>query len=218
MDALIGNGLVGKVVSSIINPVRIFTSNNIDTIQNSSWDTIWCAAPSGNRVFAQNNPEQDQASVDRLIDILNSTYCNKIVLFGTCDSQVNPDTVYGANRLRLEHSVKQRSKYTIIRLPGLIHSSITKGILYDIRNRVWLDKINPNHQLQWLDLNHLSDWIYTTDNEVNVCSEPILARDILARFVPDLEFRDLGPGVVYDLKPYSYTKDEIFASMEDYFK
>ena len=218
MEALIGNGLVGKIVSSIVKPAYIFTSSNIGDIQNISWDTIWCAAPSGNRITAHNNPDQDTASVDRLIDILNNTYSNKIVLFSTGDTQVKPNTVYGANRLKLEQSVQKNKNYSIIRLPGLIHKSITKNILYDIRNRVWLDKINPNHRLQWLDLNNLRDWIYTTDKEVNVCSEPILARDLLERFVPDISFSDLGPGDYYDLKPYSYTQAEIFDSIEAYLR
>ena len=220
MIAVIGRGLVAQQVIDIVKPNTVFNSSNILELSNTAWDTIYCAAPSGNRIWAQQNPILDKSSVWQIINECAVTKFQRFVLFSTGDTQVNPDSAYGHNRLQLENWAKTLPDSSIIRLPSLIHTTITKNMLYDIKHNCWLDKINPNNQLQWFDLSLLKDWITTNEREVNVCSEPILAQDILAEFAPAVieQLDYTRKGEVYDLRPYSYTRQEIFASIRDYLK
>jgi len=218
--AVIGRGLVAQQVIDVVKPDTVFTSSNILELSNTTWDTIYCAAPSGNRIWAQQNSTLDKSSVWQIINECAVTKFQRFVLFSTGDTQVNPDSAYGHNRLQLENWANTLPNSSIIRLPSLIHTTITKNMLYDIKHNCWLDKINPNNQLQWFDLTLLEKWIDTTDREVNVCSEPILAQDILAEFAPAVieQLDYTRKGDVYDLRPYSYTREEIFASIRDYLK
>ena len=220
MIAVIGRGLVAQQVIDLVKPDAVFTSKNILELSNTAWDTIYCAAPSGNRIWAQQNPNVDKSSVWQIIDECAFTKFRRFVLFSTGDTQVKPNSTYGHNRLQLENWVKTLPDGSIVRLPSLIHSTITKNMLYDIKHNCWLDKINPNNQLQWFDLSLLKDWITTSECEINLCSEPILARDILAEFAPTVteQLDYTRKGDVYDLQPYSYTREEIFASIRDYLK
>jgi len=220
MIAVIGRGLVAQQVIDVVKPDGVFTSSNILELSNTAWDTIYCAAPSGNRIWVQQNPTLDKSSVWQIINECAVTKFQRFVLFSTGDTQVKPDSAYGHNRLQLENWVKTLPNSSIIRLPILIHTTITKNMLYDIKHNCWLDKINPNNQLQWFDLSLLKDWITTREREINLFSEPILARDIIEKFAPDivdkLDYTRIGD--VYDLQPYVYTREEIFTSMEEYLK
>jgi len=218
--AVIGNGLVAQQVIEVVKPSSVFTSSNILELSNKEWDTIYCAAPSGNRIWAQQNPNKDKSNVWQIINQCAMTKFKRFVLFSSGDTQVKPNTDYGHNRLQLENYANTLPNSSIIRLPSLIHASITKNILYDIKNNCWLDKINPNNQLQWFDLSLLKDWITTNEREINLCSEPILAQDIVTEFAPAItvQLDYTRKGDVYDLQPYSYTREEIFASIRDYLK
>lgn len=220
MIAVIGNGLVGKQVTQIVNPNHIFDSSNIQDLRKNEWDTIYCAAPSGNRIWTQKNPNEDKRNVYQIISKCTDIKFRRFVLLSTGDTQIKPDSIYGSNRLQLENWVKNLPVSSIIRLPSLIHVSITKNILYDIKHNCWLDKINPNNKLQWFNLNLLEKWINTTECEVNVCSEPIQVHDIIKEFAPQILHKlDYAlNGDIYDLKPYSYTREEIFTNMKDYLK
>lgn len=220
MIAVIGNGLVAQQVIEVVKPSSVFTSSNILELSNKEWDTIYCAAPSGNRIWAQQNPNKDKSNVWQIINQCAMTKFKRFVLFSSGDTQVKPNTDYGHNRLQLENYANTLPNSSIIRLPSLIHASITKNILYDIKNNCWLDKINPNNQLQWFDLSLLKDWITTNEREINLCSEPILAQDIVTEFAPAItvQLDYTRKGDVYDLQPYSYTREEIFASIRDYLK
>ena len=220
MIAVIGKGVVATEVIKIVKPNNVFTSGNITEIKNKIWDTIYCAAPSGNRIWAQNNPIVDKSNVLQIINECKLTDFRRFVLFSTGDTQVKPDSDYGKNRLLLENWVEKLSDSSIFRLPSLIYPSITKNMLYDIKHRCWLDKINPNNQLQWFDLSFLKDWINVNQRQINLCSEPILAQDIIEMFASNvLDKLDYTcKGDVYNLLPYSYTREEVFASMKNYLK
>jgi len=217
-NVIIGKGLIGNAISKTINPDKIFDTANIHTIKNSPWDTIYCAAPSGNRLLAEKESILDRQNINALISHCESSTFKRFVLFSTADTQIRPNSEYGKNRLILEHWTKSLPNSTIIRLAGLIHETVTKGIFYDIKHKCWLDKINPNNTTQWINLDRLKDWIDSAETEINVCSSPILVRDIVERFAPEVlnKLNHDAPGTLYDLKPYSYTKEEIFLCIEKY--
>ena len=65
---LIGaTGLIGKHLSNHINPDASYTSKNIETLSNDKFKVLYCAAPSGNRLTANINPENDSNAITKLI-------------------------------------------------------------------------------------------------------------------------------------------------------
>lgn len=226
MQALIGQtGLIGQILCSQREFDHCFTTRNIDLLPNTAYDTVYCSAPSGNRIQAEQDPQADSASVDRLISALTRTDIGRIVLISTGDTQVNPGSTYGANRLRLEQAVSQHSaQHHIIRLSSLIHATIKKNILYDIRNQQYIDRINPRTQLQWYPLVCLIEDIDRAIQhdiaELNLCSEPIVNQAIIDRWGTAIAsgIKDRPAGPAYDLKPYRHTQEEIFQYIEEYFQ
>ena len=221
--AIVGEGLIGKRLAKFVNPTHTFNSKTLLDLPMNNYDTVYVAAPSGNRIWASENPGFDQASTGLLIRNLLVTRCNRIVLMSTGDTQVRPDTGYGKNRLELETAVRGRfSNHYIIRLPGLIGNDITKNILYDIKHQTeWATKINTLTKQQWYPLDNLEQDITSIlsndQREVNLVSEPILNQDIVDQFKQST-VNTTSPGINYDLGPYTYTKEEIFEAISLYLR
>jgi hypothetical protein len=220
--AIVGEGLIGKRLAKFANPTHTFNSKTLLDLPMNDYDTVYVAAPSGNRIWASENPRFDQASTGLLIRNLLVTRCNRIVLMSTGDTQVRPDTGYGKNRLELETAVRGRfSNHYIIRLPGLIGKDITKNILYDIKHKTeWVDKINGAVKQQWYlldDLKYDVPKIINGDTRVvNLGSEPILNQDIVDKFAQSTTVSQ--PDIEYNLQPYKYTKEEIFDHISLYMR
>ena len=221
--AIVGEGLIGKRLAKFVNPTHTFNSKTLLDLPMNEYDTVYVAAPSGNRIWASENPGFDQASTGLLIRNLLVTRCNRIVLMSTGDTQVRPDSGYGKNRLELETAVRGRfSNHYIIRLPGLIGNDITKNILYDIKHQTeWATKINTHTKQQWYPLDNLEQDITSIlsndQREVNLVSEPILNQDIVDQFKQPT-VNTTSSGIDYDLEPYKYTKEEIFEAISLYLR
>lgn len=220
MIAVVGKGLVGKYIADTLEVDGVFDSANIKQLQEHSWNTVYCAAPSGNRLWVEQNYNLDLQNIQIIVDACKQTVIKKFVLISTGDAIVKPYTNYGANRLHFEKQALAFFNSTILRLPSIIHHSITKNMLWDIKHNQWLDKINPNNLLQWYVLENLKYDLKLPPGEYNLCSEPIPAIDIVNAFAPNvasqLDFE--RPGDVYDLKPYYATKQHIFEHMQEYLK
>jgi hypothetical protein len=218
---LIGNGLIGRRIQTFLSVDQVFTSKNIDLLSNYQFDIIYCAAPSGNRIWAEQHSEQDTALCVQLMDNLLQVKDTNLVLISTGDTQVRPDTVYGRNRLRLENFVKDNFKqHHIVRLPSLIGNDITKNMLYDIKHQTpWLDKINADAWLQWYPLSRLqTDLTSLVAKEYNLCSAPIQCWEIINEFAPDLNLTAHLTDLKYNLKPYTVTRQEVFDAIREYLK
>ena len=201
---LIGStGLIGNVLKQHLEFDTQVHSTNIQSITQQSFDVAICAAPSSNRIIALQQPEVDTASVEKLANYIAQAKIKKMILISSCDTQVRPDSAYGKNRLWLESFVKSHfDRCAIIRLPALIDRTITKNILYDLKNRTFLHKLNPHLYMQWYPLQELPMYINKIINEpnveINLCSEPIGNWEIIEKFVPELKSeinydQDLGP-------------------------
>lgn len=219
--AIIGNGLIGKRLQKFIKHNWVFDSKNINTMPNYDIDTVYIAAPSSNRVWVTQNPEPDWDSVELLKLNLLKTAPRRVVLISTCDTQVSPDTAYGKHRLGLEKLVREFFHYyTILRLPSLIGNDITKNIIYDIKNSTpWIDKINVGVKQQWYILDDLEEDINraleNSQSVTNLVSEPVLNKEITDQF-SNLKEKVVNIDKVYNLRPYKYTKDEIFTAIKGY--
>ena len=221
MLGLIGNGLIGRRLQSFLPIAHIFTRTNISSLVDYQFDTVYCAAPSGNRIWADQNPLLDTQSCNQLMQYLGSIKDTKLILISTGDTQVRPDTIYGGNRLRIENYIKSNFKEChIVRLPSLIGNDITKNMLYDIKHQTpWVEKINPDAWLQWYPLDRLEQDLATlTQLEHNLCSEPIQGWEIIKEFASTLNLTVQNTNLRYDLKPYSVSKQEVFAAIKDYLK
>jgi hypothetical protein len=223
-SALIGfNGVIGQHLCRNVQLDFYFNSKNLNEILKNNYDIIFCAAPSGNKTFSNQNPDLDFRNIEKMIFILSKVKTNRFVLISTVDSLVQTPVAYGKNRKLLEEFVKQKFlKHNIIRLSSLISNHIQKNLLYDIKNSTWISSIDLDAKLQWYPLDHLTNDIkYVIDNnirEINLVSEPILNLDIVSEFAPQhiALITKKQNSVAYNIQPYRYTKNEIFSLIKKY--
>ena len=91
---------------------------------------------------------------------------------------------YGKNRIDLEKFVMNNfDNFLIIRLTALVGQHLKKNILFDIKNKNQLDKINKNSVYQYYPIDNLSKDIKKLSNEnnkvIHLNSEPIKVDEIL---------------------------------------
>lgn len=221
MIAIIGSrGLIGNYLKNLVEYDYEFNSDNIQDIQEMDFDLVYIAAPTGNRLIVNANPEVDRKNIDRLVDCLSTVSIKTIVLIGTVDSVIRNHLSYGSNRLYLEEQVKQLCKNTyVLRLSSLIHKNITKNILYDLKHNQYLDKINAESTLQWYDLNNLvKDIEFSINNnlrERNLVSEPIQNQEIVDKFFNNTILAGTQVSAQY-IEPVWYSKTDIFDSIAKY--
>jgi hypothetical protein len=218
MKALIGSR--GTVGSSLLDQTEfdvVYNSDSVELMRGHSYDLVVCAAPSGFRLLINRDPESDNHNVQRLMSVLATCNIKRFILCSTVDALNYPNTPYGRNRLLLEQFAAEKFDSSIFRLSSLVGQHIKKNCLHDMRNRVYIEKINSAMQLQWNPLDQL--WADIVQHwhrpVVNLVSEPIVVKEINDRFF------QLGIGTApaaeyQDIQPYLYTKQEIFAAMERY--
>lgn len=221
MRALIGGtGFVGSILANQIKFDKLYNSTNINDIVNYEFDEVYCAAPTGSRLFANQNPEEDIVNVANLIKTLQTINTKRFVLIGTVDSINCAGTAYGQHRKMIEDAVRDIfDDYTIVRLPSLIHPKIRKNILHDLKNSVYLEKINLSQNNQWYPMHRLaSDIAALTVREANLVSVPISNEEIVNWLMPGIGSHNNA--TLYDLKyndGYLLDRDEICAEMKKYF-
>lgn len=223
-NGLIGaTGLIGTVLKRDIKFDCEYSSQTIKDICNTQFQTLWIAAPTGNRLAAENNPEQDSDNIDQLIRHLNTVNADRIILISTVDTVHCPESAYGGNRLRLEKAIKKFDRYHIFRLCTLIDKNIRKNLLFDLCNRQYLDRICGDNVRQWYPLSDLYQdiqrLIQDSSRETNLVSPPITDQEVVSFFFPDLKIQagqTFNPYNVSNQGKYTVTRDKIFHSMLQY--
>ena len=197
-DCLIGyTGFVGQKLLSQKKFKFLFNLKNINKIKNKKFNYVFCAGAPGIKWMANKYPKQDLASINVLKKNIENISCKKFILISTVDVYSNsinkteknkPITskknFYGKNRLDLEKFVmKNFANFLIIRLTALVGKQLKKNILYDIKNKFQLDKINKNSVYQYYPIDNLLKDIKKLLNEKNkvihLNSEPINVDEIL---------------------------------------
>jgi len=197
-DCLIGyTGFVGQKLLSQKKFKFLFNSKNINKIKNKKFNYVFCAGAPGIKWMANKYPKQDLASINVLKKNIENISCKKFILISTVDVYSNsinkteknkPITskknFYGKNRLDLEKFVmKNFANFLIIRLTALVGKQLKKNILYDIKNKFQLDKINKNSVYQYYPIDNLLKDIKKLLNEKNkvihLNCEPINVEEIL---------------------------------------
>lgn len=221
MEVLVGSrGTIGSVIVNSANFDLTFNSDNVENMRGLEIDTLICAAPSGNRLAANNKEIDDTNSVNHLISVLDSCSIKRLVLISTIDIFVNPETLYSRNRSKLESYVKSNYKHHILRLGTLIGKNIKKNILFDLTHDQFLDSIDPlsMHQYSLLDdvYNQILQSIEQEIDEISIISEPIQNSEILSTFFPNLNLTSNNTKTLYDVKPYFYNRQQVFKAIKEY--
>ena len=129
--------------------------------------SIFCAAPSSNRIQANADPMVDLKNVVDLIKILSTVNSTNFILISTVDTQVK-NTTYARCRRLLEEYVLTRPGSKIIRLCSLVGDNIKKNVLYDLKHNQYISQINFNDVCQWYPLNNLVDDISKTTQKEKI--------------------------------------------------
>lgn len=204
-SALIGHtGFVGGNIARQASFDCYFNSKNIDEVRGREFDLVVCAGVPAIKWWANQNPDEDWAVVERLIETYSTIRARRFVLISTVDVYPRPVGVdektpvdkadlapYGRHRLLLEKALqKQFSNLHIVRLPALFGPGLKKNALYDFLCSNQVEKINLASHFQWYPLNRIwPDIQRVIDNRlpvVNFAVEPISMDIIQQRYFPDV--------------------------------
>lgn len=194
---LIGHsGFVGSTLKKQHRFDSFFRSTNIQEIGNQDYDLLVCAGAPAKKWLANQKPDEDRASITKLINALSSARCERFILISTVDVFLDPSGVdeassvatvglhpYGLHRRELEQFVEQQfSSALIVRLPGLVGPGLRKNIIFDIHNQNELMKVDSRSVFQfypmvnlWADLQRLMDLEL---NLVHLTAEPISVSEL----------------------------------------
>jgi nucleoside-diphosphate-sugar epimerase len=244
--ALIGfTGFVGGNLQKQTEFDDFYNSKNIETMAGKSFELIVCAGAPAVKWKANKEPEQDWASLTRLMDSLGQASAQHVILISTVDVYPTPVDVdedspidessgsaYGRHRLKLEQFVQSRFDTTVIRLPGLFGDGLKKNIIYDFLNNNAVDMICPDSIFQFYHLDNLWRDIEQTRRHgiklINFATEGVSVREV-AREAFGLDFSNPNQtnAAFYDFKTkharifdgengYIYSKEEILTALKAY--
>jgi hypothetical protein len=216
---IIGAGIVGQALHEQAPDSVLYARGNTVPIEH---DVLVIAAPTGNRLVVNADPEKDLEDCNNLIELVSQCQYNQLVYISTVD--VYRTHRYGTNRQYLENALAKLPNSHVVRLPSLIGQSVNKNILYDLKTMSWLDKICLDSTIQWYPLkrlkNDIENIIHNRVKYQNLCSEPISNHEIVQKFFPkivdQLLTNQLTPAN-YDLKPYTIPLEEIWQSFDEFF-
>ena len=220
--ALIGsNGTIGSSILNNMLFTHVYNSDNIAEMKTNKFNLVVVSAPSGNRLTVNKDPDADLRNVGIIMDAVLHTEIDTLVLISTVDTIAYPATPYGQHRLQLENFVKIHcDKYHILRPSTLVGKTIKKNVLFDLKNNLFIDKIDSATVVQWCPLDTLHNEIaYVIENniqELNLVSEPIANQDIIQEFFPGIVTTPKPESKQYNVQPYRYTRDEIYNAVRNY--
>jgi hypothetical protein len=222
MNILIGSrGTVGRSILDQINIDSVFNSDDIIYLRNQSINTVYIAAPSGNRFFINQNQGQDENDFQQIKTALLQCKTRQVVFISSVDSVMAPDSRYGRNRADMEAWIQNNfHNYYIIRLSTLVGQHIKKNILFDLTKKRYIDQIDHGAKIQWCILDTLMDQIklamLNNQRKINLVSQPIANWEIIQEFFPELYKTPTVSRVFYNQQPYYYTREQIFNAIRKY--
>ena len=240
MTSLIGHtGFVGNNLLAKRRYDFIYRSSDIDTIRDKSFNHVVCAGIQAMKWWANLNPEEDQAQIDRLLEPLYEVKTQRFTLISTIDVYPTPRNVdedtaieraghhtYGLHRLQVEDWVRKHfPNVLILRLPGLFGPGIKKNVIFDMLHDNGLDKVHPDGLFQYYDLRRLADdidraWELGIDL-LNLSTGQLATSEIRDRYFPSKELGGTGPAPAsYDMRSkyadiwggghgYLYSKEQV---------
>ena len=216
---LIGaTGFVGSNLQQQMQFDALLSSKNIGDFKGQSVDLALVAASDARKWYANQNPEEDRARIERVIADISAINIKRVLHFSTVDvyaskqgdeaalaGQVSADA-YGGNRYLMEQALKERfTDVATIRLPGLYGPGLKKNIIFDISQGRDLSGFNPDSAFQWFDLLELKrivDFVQRSKlKELNVCAEPLEVAELLEGIGLDIsKVSGSAPLIRYDIR------------------
>lgn len=196
--ALIGyTGFVGGNIDAQGAFDDKYNTSNIDDIDGRAYDMVVSAATYAEMWRINQDPEQDLAQINGLIERLKTVKADKFVLISTVgvyknpngadeDTPINTDglTPYGLHRYRLEQFVRDNFDATIVRLPGLFGNGLKKNVIFDLLHNNMVEKIHHAGSYQYYNLDNIwKDIQIAVDAElslVNLATEPVRTDELAA--------------------------------------
>jgi hypothetical protein len=238
--SIIGDGLIGNLLHKDLKNSVIYDRGSSERFRKTEHDVVIIAAPSSNRLAVNTDPENDLNDCISVFNMISQSRYQNLVYISTVDIYPDktskdsrpvdcPKSGYGRNRWLFERMIMSLHDSQSIRLPTLCHPMIQKNIIFDLKNQVWLEKINPSATIQWYQLDRLSrdieDILETDIKFENFVSPPLSNEEIIMRFSPELLMRTKSDNQMqeyhYDIKSsqccYNIDIESIWQSMEKYF-
>lgn len=185
-DLLVGcTGFVGQNLQAARSFARGFHSRDVDDLRGAECGQLWCAAMPGTKWKANQDPDGDRRSMERLQDVLGTVRCGAFVLISTIDVML--DVPYGRHRREFEQWVAARfADHCVVRLPALFGRGLEKNVLFDLLTDHMVDRIHPGDAYQWYDLADLVADVEVARRagarEVDLYTEPVENQELLAMF------------------------------------
>lgn len=209
-SALIGyTGFVGSNLDKQSTFTDKYNTSNIDEIDGKEYDLVVSAATYAEMWRINQEPEEDLARINSLIDHLKTVKAKKFVLISTVGIYKNPNgadedtaieteglTAYGLNRHHLEEFVRNNFNATTIRLPGLFGEGLKKNVIFDLIHQNMIENIHHAGTYQYYNLGNIWKDINVAINNnldlVNFATEPVRT-DEIAKYCFDMENFDQEP-------------------------
>jgi hypothetical protein len=219
-SALIGyTGFVGGTLARHELFDVLINRQNLASLEGLNLTRLVCAGLPAAKWIANREPDADRANMERLCRVLGTVSATSVIIISTIDVYPNttgadedydcsvlPNHPYGTHRLAFERFVRGRFPHAhIVRLPALFGTGLRKNVLYDLLHDNALDVINPDSRFQWYPLSRLPQDLQTIQTLrptlVNLFTEPVATREILARFFPGKSVgRRANARIEYDLR------------------
>ncbi|MET1051308.1 MAG: hypothetical protein ABWX65_01590 [Mycetocola sp.] len=196
--ALIGySGFVGSNLRSQYAFDDLYNTSNIADIRGQEYDLVVSAGNRADSFRINNNPDEDLADIDGLIEHVSAARIAKLALVSTvcvypaggAPNELTPLsdeglTPYGRNRLHQERVLSSRFSTLVLRLPQLLGDGLRKGIVYDLANNYRVEHIRPGGEFQYYDVREL--WAHleaarAADLSAFNLATPPLTSDVVAR-------------------------------------
>jgi len=246
-SALIGyTGFVGGNLTQQFSFTDLYNSQNIGDLAGKEYDLVVCSGARAEKWKINQNPKEDLANINLLLDNLTSATIKELVLISTVDVLPSPNgqnedsvidpqagTPYGQHRYMLEQACREQFSTLVVRLPGLFGTGLKKNVVYDFLHNNNVDRIHSEAVFQFYYLKNLwKDIQVARDNRlpfVHFATEPVSVAEV-AKAAFKLDFSqqpaDVQPAF-YDFHTkyaelygktgnYLYTKQEVLADLASF--
>ena len=142
--ALIGStGSVGEEIFNQLSKkdnvhVDTFTRINIESLLNSEYDIVICAAPSSGKLKTNLGLDNRDKDIEKLCEVVKEVKTNRFILISSQSAINEEDKPYGKVQKKVLDSVFLHHKnYTVYMVDTLYGTSLNKGFISDILTKGW---------------------------------------------------------------------------------
>lgn len=174
--ALIGHtGFVGSNLATQQDFTHHYNSKNFTEMAGERFDEVVCAGVQAVKWWANQNPEEDWAGIQPLLDVLDRVEAKRFILISTVDVYKSPIGVdeatpietdglhaYGLHRWRVEEHIRARFEdHRVLRLTGLFGRGLKKNLIYDVLTDGNIDGFDARSAFQFYNLNRIGSDVAT---------------------------------------------------------